>query len=259
MHAAGPMLLLLVAAAGCGQGEANATEHSVPEWHVSEKPEVRIGVVDGEPMYTLHRVVGAERLSDGRIVIGNGGTAEVRFYDAVGRFVRGVGREGSGPGEFRGLNWVGRFAGDSVAAWDYSLARWTVIGPEGNFARVATLSPLPSGMFPRVMGVLDDGSFVVAPGWNVNALASGGEGIRRDSLTWLRYGPDGVFRDTVAQTPGKEEFVKGTGGAFSTNPVPFGRQTFVAAAGNRVWLGDNDHWVLEALPGNPSHEAGATV
>ena len=61
-------------------------------WHLGEQPLVDIGGLEGDPDYELYRVSSAVRLPDGRIVIGNSGTNEIRFYDESGvqRQLRGA-------------------------------------------------------------------------------------------------------------------------------------------------------------------------
>ena len=70
------------------------------ECRVDSLPSLSIGVAEGAPEYELHRVFGATQLSDGRIVLVNQGTQEIRFYDARGQFLSRAGRAGRGPGEF---------------------------------------------------------------------------------------------------------------------------------------------------------------
>jgi hypothetical protein len=67
---------------------------------IGDRPEITIGAADAGPDYELYRVFGASRLSDGRIVLVNQGSQQLRFYDAAGRFLDAVGRAGRGPGEF---------------------------------------------------------------------------------------------------------------------------------------------------------------
>ncbi len=71
-------------------------------WPVAAKPVTIIGIDDGTPEQELDHVSGAMRLPDGHVVVANGKPLELRVYDATGRFVRGIGRRGDGPGEFRG-------------------------------------------------------------------------------------------------------------------------------------------------------------
>ena len=70
-------------------------------WRLSPEPAVDIGVLEGAPEYQLFRVGGALRLDDGRIVVANGGTGELRFYDEAGSYLSASGRKGEGPGEFK--------------------------------------------------------------------------------------------------------------------------------------------------------------
>ena len=47
-------------------------------WQVSATPTVSIGVSEGDPNYELFGVTGATRLSDGRTVVANGGSNELK-------------------------------------------------------------------------------------------------------------------------------------------------------------------------------------
>ena len=62
------------------------------------EPMLEIGTFEGDALYQLYRVGGARRLADGRIVVANAGSFEVRVYGADGRYERAWGREGGGPG-----------------------------------------------------------------------------------------------------------------------------------------------------------------
>lgn len=82
-------------------------------WTVSAEPIVTIGTVEGDAAYQLHRVGAALRLSDGRIVVANNGSSDLRYYDSAGRHVRTVGRRGEGPGEFSMLSGMVRGSADT--------------------------------------------------------------------------------------------------------------------------------------------------
>lgn len=74
-------------------------------WTIPNTPSSSIGVMDGDPNYTLFRVQGAVGLPDGGTVVAEG-DARLRYYDADGRHVRTLDRQGEGPGEamyFSGL------------------------------------------------------------------------------------------------------------------------------------------------------------
>ena len=69
-------------------------------WRVGPEPVVSIGQREGGDAYMLFRVTDATRLSDGRVVVVNGGS-ELRVFDGAGTHVATWGRLGDGPGEFR--------------------------------------------------------------------------------------------------------------------------------------------------------------
>lgn len=69
---------------------------TLPEWRPAE-PDVRIGLLEGEPEYQLHEVRDATRLPDGRLVVVNRGSHEVRVYGRDGAHLASFGGEGGGP------------------------------------------------------------------------------------------------------------------------------------------------------------------
>jgi hypothetical protein len=93
----------------------------------------------GPPRFTtgdleLHQVSGAGLLPDGRIAIANGGTFNVIIVNRNGTIDKRFGREGSGPGDFGGLDRLTTF-GDTVVTWDGMLRRVTLWRPEGTVIR----------------------------------------------------------------------------------------------------------------------------
>src|SRR5688572_825976 len=54
---------------------------------------------------------------------------ELLLFDAKGKFLRTVGRKGSGPGEFQGITALARRPNDTLHVFDHILRRWTVISP----------------------------------------------------------------------------------------------------------------------------------
>jgi hypothetical protein len=85
---------------------------------------------DTASVYFEHPV-GATRFPDGTIAVADGLAPAIRFFDAQGAFLRSVGREGEGPGEFATLNWMGRCGTGTVTVWDFSLLRFTTVTATG--------------------------------------------------------------------------------------------------------------------------------
>src|SRR5687768_17513434 len=99
-------------------------------WQLSAQPQFTIGVAEGPPEQQLFRVGGAFRFPDGRFVIANGGTQEIRVFDARGRHLSSAGRKGEGPGEFVTLRNVFPY-GDSILTYDFQLRRMSVFDGAG--------------------------------------------------------------------------------------------------------------------------------
>ena len=69
-------------------------------WVVDSVPEHQIGEVSGEEPYLFSAVQGTRQLSDGRVVVLDRASCELRFFDADGFFLERTGGRGEGPGEF---------------------------------------------------------------------------------------------------------------------------------------------------------------
>lgn len=209
-------------------------------WTVEPAPAVDIGGA-GDAASELHRVTSVARLPDGRIVVANAGTHELRLFDADGKHARTIGRRGEGPGEFDELAWVGMRSADSLVAWDAGLKRFSVFDTAGTVLRVATADHLP-GLFPRVHGAFADGSLVVSSGVEIGETFASG-GVWRDSAVFLRVGADGAILDTLGRFPGTEQFglapARGRG-TFLVETLPFGRRTVATVSRERLHVGTGD-------------------
>lgn len=94
-------------------------------------PEVEIGGLEGAPETVFSSVSGLAVDDQGRILAIDRDTNELRFYDAGGAFLKTVGGEGEGPGEYTGANGLVRLPSDSLLVIDQEGVRYTILGPEG--------------------------------------------------------------------------------------------------------------------------------
>lgn len=224
-------------------------------WRVVDTPLVDIGGRGGEAAYEFDQVTGPLRLSNGRLAVGNGGSKEVRFYDAKGVHLRSTGREGSGPGEYTNITGIWLGPGDSVAVFDVFVRRMTVLDDTGAVGRSLSLGGVGSTFVPvdgRLafaipQAWLGDGSFVAQS--QVFTVGQVREGVYRDSLDLLLYGADGAVRDTLGRFPGieMEQVMLSMGGRSfpAPQPIPLGRQTVTAARAGRFYAGLNNAWEIE--------------
>jgi hypothetical protein len=192
-----------------GEGEA---------WTVTSEPILSIGEVDGPQEYILFRAIAPIRLPDGRIVVGNNGTMELRFYDAQGRFLLATGAEGEGPEEFRSIYRIWQLGQDSLAVVDLQLHRISVFDLNGEFARTYRLGEGTAELvFPE--GMFADGSILTSV-----TQGDVGEytelGVFRDQLEYRRYGRDGELLTTLPTLPGPELYrgTRSNGSGFTTDP-----------------------------------------
>ncbi|HEX6042257.1 MAG TPA: hypothetical protein VFZ20_29745, partial [Longimicrobium sp.] len=243
-------LLALASLAACGRGDAAGDTAIVRDsagiqivenrdgrwregeaWRLSDEPVLRIGVTEGDPAYQMDGVRAALRLGDGRIVVANAGSKEIRFYDARGTHLLSSGRQGGGPGEFQSLWEMRRLPGDSLLVYDLMGFRLSWIDPAGRFVRSTQLAPV-GGVPPRFADRLADGSLLLSS----SARQSSGPpaaGMHRDTLRWLRMAPGGGL-DSLPLTPGAESHLAiGGSGSFTVLSMPFMRDVHTVAAGDR--------------------------
>ena len=72
-------------------------------------------------------------LPDGRVVVAQRDPALIKLYDAKGQFVRNIGREGEGPGEYRAPKLA--LYRDTIVVHDARLGRAALITADGRFVR----------------------------------------------------------------------------------------------------------------------------
>ncbi len=192
--------------------DGNPDSHGpFPTWRLSDEPHVVIGGADEREGYLLHQVVGAARLGDGRIVIANGGSLELRYYDSEGSHLLSAGGEGEGPGELRPpLEHFTRLAGDSilVASWRSGFIRF---GPDGSYASSIPYELPPRGRCWEFEGndLLPDGSLLLRYS-GISRFSDANEPCSRSSavrppVVFGRYMPGTATGiDTIAVMPGFE-------------------------------------------------------
>jgi hypothetical protein len=206
------------------------------EWRVGAQPRIEIGSDARE--YQFAGVQGAVRLSDGRIVVGDAGSSEVRLYDPQGRFMSAAGRAGGGPEEFRRMGKLVRATGDTVAVFDAATRRLSLLGPGGTFER--TVTPAAATLGASFAGVLENGSYV----FGVPLPLPPREGLSRDSVVYLLVSPDGTDADTLIVAPGGEQYQRVDGSRVSRMTNPLGPMPAASASGERISVGATDTYEI---------------
>ena len=212
---------------------ANPVWRSGQEWRLSERPVLSI---EG-----LGRIAGATRLSDGRVVIGDQSSFQLKFYDASGRHLESAGGKGQGPGEFADFHTITRLAGDSIAV--AAQDRTAIFAPSGTFVRATRFGPFQPGAiqtpFVIALGRFNNGTTVVA---DFPQGQRGPAGARQwvDSVSLFLADRAGA----VVRPLGKAPFVVFVAGAQQASPMDFGPQAVHASSGSKFYWGFPERYAI---------------
>ncbi|MCA1789784.1 MAG: hypothetical protein LC667_07985 [Thioalkalivibrio sp.] len=257
MRTASPVVLatvLTAVTASCGSEEgAPASAHEVLDSAgvriVVNGPDAPVRIVlAGDPILalpvaagedvSLYRVEGGVILPGGGFVLANSGNHEVLYFGADGTFERRFGREGDGPGEFRGMTWMEATGDGGVTLADSRNRRLTTLGPDGTLARERRFAPtfdesaLPTTAITAAgfaVSVLSDGRVIGFP--RAFALPTGSRGPLPLQGDFAVYPADSLSANT-AEPIGRRT-------VFEWYEDP-GQQGFPVASmlqGARIWWG----------------------
>ena len=205
------------------------------------------GALEADELRRLSRVRDATVLADGRVVVADGGSAQLRVFDADGADVEAWGRRGEGPGEFTGLAAVARWRGDSIAAWDMWQNRVSILDSNGDYGRSFGL--LPGGeSAPRVVDVHAEGTILGMVLPNVGPAERRSGPVRR-SRTYVLLDDTGSLQTSLGVFPGSEGYVE-YGEILMSWQVPFGRSTVAAFWRNEIVVGTNDFYEIRTYGAN---------
>jgi hypothetical protein len=237
------LLILVVVAVGCGEAGMTDGDRFVvdsagieivtigvsddgdaADWPLDSRPRLELGVADGRDELVLSGVVGAVRLSDGRVVVANAATSELRFFESDGSFSRQVGRSGEGPGEFRVVGYLGVLPGDTLLVHDSRLRRTSLLDDRGAFIEAHAVTGV---MLPYMAGQVSPRTLA---GWQFVGMDDDRLGVYAAEMEvgMIDIGPGG-FR-AIATLPSVEEARVQYRGRLTRAFRPFGRESDVAAA-----------------------------
>lgn len=165
----------------------------------------QVGDRDGAPEYQFGALSGFVMLSDGRLVIADMHSHNIRFFASDGTFLYAVGQHGEGPGEFSGYINLLLGPGDTVLALDLRTQQGSRISPTGEW--IGSFSTLPEGGY-QTSGWDDDEVSRKIVSLHSPLGDANPEGERTDLLILRNL--HGALLDTVAAFPAKES-ITGTG------------------------------------------------
>ena len=182
------------------------------------------------------------QLGDGRVAVADEGNSRVAFFAPDGGFVSSTGREGEGPGEFTRVSILERWVADSLLAWDLVQRRFTVLAPDGTFARNFTFTLTDEVVFASTRDVFEDGS-ILASGF-VDAPDVIETGVGRYPSPYYHFDSEGTLITELGDFVGGETYylVRGNGGFTAFEPF-FGRRAHHIAA-SHLLLAVSDSYEL---------------
>lgn len=197
------------------------------EWRVNPEPVFRLGDAGDDPSSSFFQILDVALLAGGEVIVVDGGSAEVRRYDATGLHLWSTGGRGEGPGEFRSPRYLGQREDGAFLIWDRALSRVSTIGQNGDRLGTERRSG-PDGSPLVAFGLFDDGYWLVALPVVIQPSEPGTTWT--DTVELSRYDParDGLVRLTAV--PGQRWLWTGQ----SMLPVPFSPRSLRAIVGNRV-------------------------
>lgn len=206
---------------------------------LSEDPVSSIGGAGAAPEHEFSGIAGVVRLSDGRIVVGDGGSGELRYFDDQGNLLGKSGGAGDGPGEFRRLSFVGRLAGDSILTGDAAIGRFQVFDPQGRYARGMSTTEVGRGVWGvSAVGVTARGQILATQ--YAPPIAAGKEEPERAPYPLLLLDAARSSWDTLAVLRGPGQLVRATERGFLMEGVTYGGQSDASAGDDVVATVDTD-------------------
>jgi hypothetical protein len=213
------------------------------EWRLGAEPVLAIGEPAASPEEEFNGIRRVLSLRDGSIVVASmRQPPALRIYDASGAYVRTIGREGAGPGEFRAV-WDVWFAGsDTLVVFDPGVSRVSYFGTDGSLlgsvnllqpeGRTAGLGAVPWARF-------SDGTFLMRPN---RFLPDSADGPGRSSVHAVRVRDDGSVVDTVGFFPEADFVISPSGGPRQPR---FGKLAVIYVHGTSIYRGMGDDFTID--------------
>lgn len=216
---------------------------SQARWTVEPRPIVEIASESQGPVTLFNRIAHVEALSTGELLVVDGATYELRFFDANGRFARKAARKGAGPGEFRSVDGV-VVSDNHVHVFDASQARLTRFDVAGSNVTTAVVAPPPDtrvGIWTYALG----GFIGAHPVFVASGFRSRNSGQSRytDSMPQFIYSVDARTAKRIGEMAVMDAFYESSA---KKGDVIFGRYSTSAVGGGRLYVTDGGRFSVRA-------------
>jgi hypothetical protein len=240
---------------GCGGADGARSAAGTREAHAVvrlEWPASPVQVVVGElenlPGHTLHRVVGAVRTPDGRVIVADRASNELRFYEEEGSLVRVFGGTGGGPEEFGAVERLWLAGRDTIVAWDFGRKRLLYLDTSGNLLHARSIRVLHANT--QAIGAFADGKLLLVQPAGPSVFPPGH--LWLDSATvWAEVSNDSIVM--LAKVPwvfmfaGEDPLRPGRA---AITALPFAPRGVLAVGGQHFYFGTGEEWDIQRFDGN---------
>lgn len=218
---------------------------TAPLW-VDSAPLLVIGSDESDDAYQLHRVSDALQLPDGRLVVSNAGSNELRVYDRDGRFLTRVGRTGNGPGEFSAFSWPRLFRSkDELLASDPDLSRLHAFDSAFGLRETRSFTITPDIPRPQLRGILDDGTWLAIAFDGGGALRGPPGSVIGTTFSLALYDARGGFIRRFGSFAGRKRYVNTVGETTHFPHLPFTVDAVVRPYGQQILVVRGDRPEVE--------------
>lgn len=225
-------LSLAVAGIAC-DGERSADDPS--GLSVEPTPVVSIGVEEGEEPYQLDRVFDALVTTDGRIVVSNSSSSELRVFDSTGTYLSTIGRRGAGPMEFAEFS-QGRLHlnANQVLAVDEGAFRVHILSPDLEYRETRRFTLYPDTPRPFFRGLAPNGDWIAQAFTGGGTLRGEPGQVLQSSYQMMRYDSLGAMQDSIIALPSRTRIVNEHQGSVHFPYLPLSAEPLVAVDGDRL-------------------------
>lgn len=219
-------------------GTANSLQAQAGSLRVSASPALIIGNNEADESTTFGVVVGATRLADGRIIVGDRGDYSIRVFSPQGKMLSRAARKGSGPGEMIYLSDLRR-CGDSIHTYDIeNNHRRSVFALDLTYKREYRW--LKQAPYRSACNAQQE---FVQYGWEPPKSMKGG--VFRSTVPFWITTPDERPSQPLGEYPGSERWGLVDGGQLrGTRPLPFGKEPQIAIGAQRAYVGTGDKYEI---------------
>ncbi|HLA91026.1 MAG TPA: hypothetical protein VJL28_11415 [Gemmatimonadaceae bacterium] len=214
-------------------------------WTLDATPALTLGANERDTVGIFQTVLGATRLPDGSILVGDRGEFALRLFGPTGAPLRSFARIGSGPGEVQRIAGLLR-CGDSIYAHDSRQGNlYSVFTLAGRFVRSFRFASPQSGFPPYQTACNGRGDFVHLGYQSPRDIKAGP--YRSTLPVWLS-GADSAIRRLIDSVPGWEAWGQVRDGRMAgARALPLSRQPVLGAGRTQFYVGSGDQFRIRAL------------